>query len=232
MTANGHRVIGLTILVWAQLGAVARAEVSLSATAANNYIYRGFDLTGGRPVASAAIGYDHPSGVYFGGDLLAHAPPGQGSRLLGGHAYVGFARRAANGTSWDVGLSRVDLSPYRTVKTHVRYTQAYVGVANGPFGVRLSYAPDFPRNGLDVLYAELSAAHRPSPGWRIGGHLATQVRVGDLRAGDGRRAGFDSTLSLAREWRGGEVSVGWTAARTVADPKVRNYLTVSASAFF
>lgn len=216
------------------LAPAARAQVSGVAGVVSDYRLRGFSLTDGRAAATLGVNYDHPSGAYAGGGVIAHDPPGHGLRLLGYQAYAGVAGRFAAGPSWDVGVSRVDMAPYYDRRYSVEYTQAYVGLSQGGLSGRLSLAPDYPRRGGTTAYAELNGALRPTDGWRLTGHVGA-LKVLDGSPGRDDRTRYDLALGVVREFRGSEAYLSWVAVSPRPDPApswTRPGLVAGLSVFF
>jgi uncharacterized protein (TIGR02001 family) len=201
------------------LAPVARAQISGVAGVTSDYRLRGVSLTDGRAALSVSVNYDHPSGVYAGGSLVAHDPAGRPARLLGYQAYAGMSGRFEGGANWDVGVSRVDMTLYLNRPYSLDYTQAYAGLSLGGLSGRVSLAPDYPRKGVTTVYAELNGMVRPADRWRANAHVGAQARLGGSGPGeDGDR--FDVSLGVAREFRNGELSVSWVAVSPRPDPRM------------
>jgi len=217
---NAARAFGLSLalaLPWLA-PAAARAQLSGAVGAASDYRLRGASLTDGRGVLTLGANYDHPSGAYAGGTVIGHDPGGRGARLLGYQAYVGVAGRFSGGPGWDVGISRVDVRPYFDREYSIEYTQAYVGLSQGPVSGRLSLAPDYPRHGAATAYAELNAVLRPADRWRLTGHAGALARLGDERPRDGRTR-YDLAVGVVREFGPAEASLTWVAVTPRPAPR-------------
>jgi hypothetical protein len=50
------------------------------------------------------------------------------------------------------------------------YTEVYLGVAVPNVSARLSYSPDYYRNGMQALYAEVDGGFEPAPDWFLSAH--------------------------------------------------------------
>ena len=213
----------------------AQAQVSGSVTLATDYRIRGISLTDGRGVAVASLAYDGQSGVYAGGSVVAHDPAYRDLGLLGWQAYGGVAGRFANGTGWDVGVSRVDMEPYFDRRYSLEYTQVHVGLSQGDISGRLSVASGYPRKDVETLYAELNGALRPSDTWRITGHVGLQSRLTERRAGEDDER-LDVTVGVARTFgKRAEAQVSFTAVTPRPEPQTtwtRPGLTAAVSVYF
>lgn len=207
-------------LAIAALPATTRAQISGGITLASDYRVRGVSLTDGRGVAVASLAYDHESGVYAGGSVVAHDPAERDVRLLGWQGYAGVSGRLRTGSSWDVGVTRVDVAPYFDRRYALEYTQVHVGLAHGDVAGRLSVASGYPRKGVETAYAELNAALRPAEGWRLLGHVGLQSRLTERRRGDDDER-FDVTLGVARSFgKRAEAQLSWTALSPRPEPRV------------
>jgi uncharacterized protein (TIGR02001 family) len=223
------------LLALSCLAPAARAQVSGGVTAATDYRLRGVSLTDRRGAVTASIVYDHESGVYAGGSLVAHDPARQGPRILGYQAYVGVAGRMAGGPTWDVGVSRVDMAPYFDRRYSVEYTQAYVGLSQGGLSARLSLADDYPRKGVGTAYAEINGAARPAEAWRLTGHLGAQTRLGGSGYRDGDKTRYDVTVGVVRELGNVEAHLSWTILSPRPEPRTswtRPGLVAGVSVYF
>jgi uncharacterized protein (TIGR02001 family) len=227
---------GLAPIAAVLLGAApAWAQLSGSVTIATDYRLRGVSLTDRRPALSLAGAYDDPSGFYAGGAVIAHNPENHAVRVLGHTEYLGFAARGAGGTSWDVGFANVDMTLYLDRKYPLEYRQVYVGVAKDALSARLSYSPDYPREGVKSVYLDLNGAVRPAENWRLTGHLGAMSRLDGDRAIDGKPTRYDVRLGLARTFDHGELQLAWNAVTPRPRPLTRRThggLSLAASYFF
>lgn len=212
----------------------ARAQASGSVTIATDYRLRGVSLTDGRSVVAASLAYDHDSGVYAGGTVVAHDPAERDLRLLGWQGYAGVSGRLRDGRSWDVGVSRVDMEPYFDRRYSLEYTQVHVGLSHGDVSGRVSVASGYPRKGVETVYAELNAAVRPAEAWRLTGHLGFQSRLSHRGGGLDER--FDVTMGVVRTLSPrAEAQLSWTALSRRPKPHTtwtRPGVTAALSVYF
>jgi uncharacterized protein (TIGR02001 family) len=177
----------------------ASAQVAFEAALQTDYRVRGYSISDEQPSASLSISYDDPSGAYVGGALIGSVHEGEPA-LLGIQASTGYAVRLGRGLSMDAGVSKTQyFMGYGTTRNY-DYTEVYVGIALPSVAARLSYSPDYYRNDMDTLYAELDAATEPAPNWFLSAHagLLTYLaeppayrpkRTGDWRVGVSRQLG-------------------------------------------
>lgn len=214
----------------------AHAQFSGSLTYSSDYRLRGLSLTEERPAISLGAAWDDASGFYAGGAVIAHDPANDGVRILGHTEYVGYAARLKDGgPAIDVGFANVDMSLYRDRKYPFGYKQVYVGVSKDAVSARVSYSPDYPRNGVDSTYVDLNAAIRPAEHWRLTGHLGAMRRWGGARATDGPVQRYDVRLGIARTFSRAEIQLAFNAITPRPNPiwrRSRTGVSVAASYFF
>lgn len=116
---------------------ISHAQVSGSVGALSDYRYRGYSLSDGDPVLQASIAYDAASGAYAG--LFASGVrdlDGNGAQFI---PYLGYAKRDAQGRSWDVGVRW----SHFTRDDAYDYAEVHVGVALRRVALRVHYAPEY-----------------------------------------------------------------------------------------
>ena len=174
----------------------AAAQVNGSIGVDSDYRLRGYSLSAGRPVATAQIGYDDDSGVYF--NLSA---TGVLDRDDGVQGNIGYVRKLSRKLSIDGGVVRSQYrAPDPTSRSH-NYTEVYLGIASDPFSARLYYSPDYFRPDVSTLYGEVEATIRPAKDWRINGHLGSLVYVATpARYFPGRQARYDWRIGVSRRF--------------------------------
>jgi len=177
----------------------ACAQISGNIDVESDYRLRSYSLSAGRPVATAQIGYDDDSGVYF--SLSATGEIGHDDPLfLGVQGNIGYVRRLNATLSIDGGIARSQYrSPDRESGPH-NYTEIYLGLASGPFAARVYYSPDYDQADVSSLYTEVEATFRPATNWRVNGHLGSQIYLAtSAQYLAGRAARYDWRLGVARE---------------------------------
>jgi len=180
----------------------ATAAVGVAVSAQSDDVFRGTSLSGGRPVASLDLAFDHPSGFYAGatatGVLAAHSGP----RGLSLQEYVGFARRLAPELVADAGVSHSDYTEYYVGRDAARYSEVYVGLASRHLAARLSYSPRYFGYRRETLYGELEATVRPRPEWRLSAHAGVLGYLTGASPPGASDTIFDWRFSASREVRG------------------------------
>lgn len=218
MSGKGAPGLGVALALLC-LAPTAHAQVGASAALASDYRLRGISLTDRRPAFSVSATYDHPSGIYAGGSVIAHDPAAQGARILGHQEYLGVAGRlAGGGLSWDVGVNNVDMNLYFDRRYELEYTEIYVGLSQSGLSGRLSLAPDYPRKGVATAYAELNGVLRPAESWRLTSHVGAQTRLSGSTYRDGKRTRYDVTVGVVREFEACEAHLSWTAVSPRPQP--------------
>ena len=213
----------------------AKAQVSANLSLQSDYRVRGVSVTDREPALSLNLSDDLESGVYFGGSAIAQHTSSEGLRQLGHTEYLGFARRARNGVAWDVGVSNQDLEIYASRGFHLKYTEVYAGLSNGSLSSHIYYSPNYVRNGVSTLYLDLNGVWRPADNWRVSSHAGIWRPLDGWSGSPNRRQRYDVRVDLVRQFRRGEISLGWTTATPAPQPdtsRSHGGLVVGATAFF
>lgn len=153
------------------------------------------------------ISYDHASGLYAGGSLMAVDTVGGGIEPLGYWAHLGYGARAGDRYAWDVGVSNSEINYHRFSNRTFRYSEAYAGVQTDHASLRLYYSPSYFGQGTETVYADLGAAVRPAENWRLFAHLGVLAAVGGPGFPDGER--YDMSVGVARKIRNLELSASY-----------------------
>lgn len=214
---------------------VARAQAGVSVTAVSDFRVRGISLSDRRAAVSFNFASDRADGLYYGGSAIVQAPRHEGLEMLGHSEYVGYAHRGAQGPGIDVGINHQDYRVYLDRRYTVRYTQVYAGLIADNLRAHVAWSPDYPRKGVDVIYADADAAMRPAEDWRLTAHVGVLNRLGGSYDRDGPSHRVDVRAAVAREFPHSEVELSWV----VVSEKPRQHpeqgrsgLVVSASVFF
>lgn len=213
----------------------AGAQVSANLSLQSDFRVRGVSVTDHEPAISLNLADDLASGVYFGGSaIVQHAGP-EGLRQLGHTEYLGFARRARNGVAWDVGVSNQDLEIYAARGFHLKYSEVYAGLSNGNLSSHIYYSPNYVRSGTSTLYLDVNGVWRPADDWRVSSHAGIWRPLAGWSGSPNRRTRYDVRVDLVRQFRRGELSLGWTTATPAPQPnpdRSRSGLVLGATAFF
>jgi len=103
------------------LPGVAQAEVSSDLTLSSMYLWRGLDISDGKPALSSTIQYDHASGFYAGTWFSTEGTPSRSVDVVG----------AAPGATVDVGSNGQSYE----IAAYLGYAKSF-----GDFGVDVGYA--------------------------------------------------------------------------------------------
>jgi uncharacterized protein (TIGR02001 family) len=162
--------------VAACLAMPARGQVAIEAALQTDYRIRGYSISDDRPSASLSVSYDHPSGGYLGGSAVGIIREGD-PELLGIQANLGYATRLSPRVSVDAGVSRTQYFSGYGTNRNFDYTEVYLGLALPVVAARLSYSPDYYRDGAQTLYAELDGGIEPAPDWFLSAHIGALTYV-------------------------------------------------------
>jgi uncharacterized protein (TIGR02001 family) len=235
----GGRLFGLlaavlALALTANAGA-AQAQVSATLSLDSDYRLRGVSVTGGvRPVVSASLSYDHPSGLYAGATVIGTHTRYEGIELVGHTEYLGVAFRGGRDLSFEIGGTHQDYTVYGPANFRLRYNEVYLGVTRKNLTARIYYSPDYVAPGSSTLYATLDGVIRPAEKWRVNGHAGLYAPLSGAWPRD-RRVRADFQLGLAREFPHGELRAAFVTAVPAQWPRTsRSHpgMIVGASVYF
>jgi hypothetical protein len=234
---------------------VARAQLVGAATLESEYRLRGLALSDGEPDLRLGLSYDHASGAYAGASAIVGQTAHSGIRALGYVAYVGFARQASQGLSWDVGASNSQIALYlpaaraerplpsagylqnNTYKYSDSYSEIYGGLSMRDVSARLYLSPDYLGQNLKTAYLDVTAAARPIRRLRLYGHMGALTPLGGSAGPNSGRQQYDLATGAAWEFRHGEIQLAWSAAAPEVEYPIgfrqkRSALVLSLTGFF
>ena len=191
--------------------APAAAEIGATASVFSDSRFRGYSLSGGRPVAILDFAYDDPSGFYGDAAVTGVLRKGGDPSLLGGQLTAGYARRLKSGTTLDFGITHSTYSNYSSRQRGNSYTEVYAGISRGAISSRIFLSPHYFASGHWTAYGEVNANVSPARKWSINGHVGLLVSLRtpnseaydsqvDWRIGLSRQVG---RLSLHAAWSDG-----------------------------
>jgi uncharacterized protein (TIGR02001 family) len=226
----------LAVVVVAILGTVPRAHAELGASVAaeSDDRLRGVSISGGDPVVSVNLAYDHASGFYGGVSATAVITAHDGWEMLGDVVYAGYAGRLDGQTSWDVGASNSNVSVYPDIAYRYNYTEAYAGITRNGLSAHVYYSPRYLGGGAPTLYGEVNGVWRPAQRWRLFAHAGVLTALGGGVPTYSGRTQFDGRLGVAREFGRCEVHLAWTTTSAGPHfppdyPQSRNALVLGAA---
>jgi uncharacterized protein (TIGR02001 family) len=212
------------------------AQVSANLSLDSDDRLRGRSLSGGAPVATVGIGYDHPSGVYVDiaavGKLTGDRP---GVTRLQGD--LGYAARLDSALTLDIGVQRSQYTSHYSIGRDAHYTEFFVGLTRRRVSARVYYSPDYLRSGTTTLYTEVEGALIRSEKWHLSAHAGRLIYISLAPAYAGFRDQYDWRLSLSRDVHGFELHAGLSGGGPGADfyaggPRPRTALVVGVSHAF
>lgn len=156
----------------------ASAQVAVEAALQTDHRIRGYSVSDEEPSASVSFSYDDPSGAYVGASLIGTIYEGE-PVLLGIQGSAGYATRIGPMLSLDAGVSKTQYFYGYGTSRDYDYTEVYVGLALPLVSARLSYSPDYYRNDVETLYAEIETGISPAPDWFLSAHGGVLTYLGD-----------------------------------------------------
>lgn len=177
----------------------AAAQTSFSASLMSDYRYRGVSLSGERPAASLSANADFASGLY-GGFALANARMRYTQVRAQAVTYAGFARRAGDRLSWDVGAADIRYAG----GAKYNYQEVYAGVSAERIAARVSLAPHYFGVGRRGVYTELNGS------MPLGGKMDLFGHAGYLHREESRRDVRVGVSAAVDAWT---VQVAWVGTQ-------------------
>ena len=190
-------IIFVVTIACASPGAAA-AQVAAQLSVATDDRFRGFSLSGGRPVASAAVTWDDLSGVYVDAQALAASGAGQEFGLLSGTVSLGYAKRLGGERALDFGVTRTQFTSRYVSGRATAYTDVYVGLAARMLTARVHLSPHYFGSRTTVGYVELGAAIPLTPRLRLTGHAGLSQRLTREAQTRGSNTGYDLSVGATR----------------------------------
>src|SRR4051794_25476402 len=103
----------------------AAAQVGTSVSVFSDNRFRGYSLSGGRPVGILDLSYDAPNGFYAALSGSVVATRHDGLRPLGIQLNGGYAKRLSSGLTVDAGVTHSNYFAYSSKGTRKSYTEGY-----------------------------------------------------------------------------------------------------------
>jgi uncharacterized protein (TIGR02001 family) len=189
----------------------AAAQVGTSISIFSDDRFRGYSVSGGRPVGIFDVSYDAPNGFYAALSGSAVATRDDGLQPLGLQLNGGYAKRLSSGLTVDLGIVHSNYSRYSSRNADKSYTEVYAGLAGKILASRISLSPDYLKPGAWTVYGEVDANVPAGKKLRVTGHVGLLAPL-DRRgySGDTLRPELDWRLGLARDLGPVTLSVAWT----------------------
>lgn len=200
----GRAARSLAAALGVLLAQAGHAQVAGSISVESDDRFRGRSLSSGQPVAMASLSYDHPSGIYVDGALVAQlAGDGAGVTRLQGD--IGYAVKLDTALSLDLGVQRSQYTSHYSIGRAAHYTEFFVGLTRHRVSARVYYSPDYLRAGTTTLYTEAEVAIVRSEKWHLSAHAGRLFYLSLAPAYASFRDQNDWRLSLSRDLHGFEV---------------------------
>jgi len=185
----------------------ARAQFSATISADSDYRFRGVVLNGSRPTVRLTGNFDTESGWYAGASA-SRAQIAQGDRYAQLVGYGGYAIRAFEGRSWDLGATYSHFFG----DTAYDYGELYTGLVSERWSLRLNYSPDYYGRNVQTAYLDASG-HVPLDNFlRLAAHVGLMVPL-TSRGGAGPRANRTrADFRAGAGWTMGnaDLQIAWT----------------------
>jgi uncharacterized protein (TIGR02001 family) len=189
----------------------AAAQIGASVSIFSDDRFRGYSLSGGRPVGVFDLSYDAPNGVYAALSGSAVATRDEGLQPLGLQLNGGYAKRLSSGLTVDVGVVHSNYSRYSNRIARPSYTELYAGLAGKILSSRISLSPDYLKPDAWTVYGEVDANVPAGKKLRVTGHVGLLTPLDRSGySGDTLRPELDWRLGLARDLGPVTLSVAWT----------------------
>lgn len=230
------RIVLAAVLLGLGSPVAARAQLVGAATVESQYRPSGVSLTDSEPDLRLSLSYDYASGAYAGGSVIGAQTARDGLQAVGYVAYAGFAKQAANGLVWDVGVTNSDLTLYlpaqRTVSSAqgmtyppgynpstgqgttrrygLNYSELYGGVSLSSLSAHLYLSPDYLGQNLKTAYLDVTETIRPINRLRLYAHVGALTSFGGAASPGRSGRDWDLRAGAAWEFHRGEIQLAWT----------------------
>lgn len=213
------------------------AQVGASVSVATDDIFRGHSLSEGRPIATASVSYDDPSGLYAGGSATGVDTAESGIQLLGVQGYAGYARRIGTGTTIDTGVTHVRYSRYFSGNASADYTEFYIGLITNHISSHVRYSPDYFRKGVSTIYGDVDGVIQSFTGWRLNGHAGVLVQADGPHEPGVARTRYDWRIGVSRQLGPLDLQLAWAGGGPGRDyyadrPRGHSTVVLGASIIF
>jgi uncharacterized protein (TIGR02001 family) len=192
---------GLAVVVAEAGAAPASAQLAGSLAVQNDYIYRAYTMSAGRPVAILNLSYDNTSGLYLNGSTIAKLKPDSGMAVAGLIGNIGYARRVTPRLSVDTGFVQSSYFEEYGWNRTPKYTEVYVGVISQNLSSHVYYSPHYYQHGAETVYGEVESSVGLPRKFRLSAHAGYLAYVERPYEPRRPRDQYDWRLSLSRPIR-------------------------------
>jgi uncharacterized protein (TIGR02001 family) len=179
--------------------APAAADVGAAMSVFSDSRFRGYSLSGGHPVGTLDLSYDHPSGLYASASASVMASSQDGIKPLEAQFGGGYARRTS-GVTFDVGAIHSEYSHYGRWVTARSYTELYAGATYRFLSARVAFSPHYFEPGARTLYGEIDANLSPKRKFHVTGHAGLLVPLSYSDASGRKETQYDWRLGVTRDF--------------------------------
>jgi uncharacterized protein (TIGR02001 family) len=201
-------------VLWLALAAAnVSAQISGTASVVSNYRSRGISLSENKPAAQLGIAFDGADGWYtgaFGSTVQFNLSSG---RELQAIPFVGYASRAADGSSWDVGA---DYAVFTGAARVYDYPELYFGVTSENLSGRVYYSSRYFGQDSGAIYAELNSTHILLDRVRLLAHVGILRSTGGANNFGWPARLVDGRVGVAVDLERFNVQLGWVATSSDA----------------
>jgi uncharacterized protein (TIGR02001 family) len=177
----------------------------------NDYRFRGYSLSDGRPAGILDVSYDAPNGLYGAASGSIVASHGEGLKPLGLIVNGGYATRLSPRIGVDVGISHSSYSKYSDRAAALSYTEAYLGISGKLLSARVNLSPDYVKGGS--AYGELNGSWNLATRLSLTGHVGILIPFKADHPHYSYRHDVDWRLGLVRQFGPLSLQGAWSAIR-------------------
>jgi uncharacterized protein (TIGR02001 family) len=204
---------GAAFLWLALVAGNVSAQLSGTATLVSNYRLRGISLSENKPAAQLGIAFDAADGWYAGAFASTVEFAISPSRELQAVPFVGYAWRAADGTSWEAGA---DYSVFSGKARNYDYPEVYFGVASEGLSGRLYYSPHYFGQNSGAIYVEANATRAMLDRVRLVAHAGALWSTGGSNNYGWPDHLVDGRVGVAVDVDRFNVQLSWVATSSTA----------------
>lgn len=187
------------------------AQTSAAVSLFNDYRFRGYSLSDGRPVGIVDLSYDVRNGLYgaVSGSLVASR--GEGLKPLGLILNGGYATRVSSRFAVDLGVTHSSYSKYSDRAASLSYTEVYAGISGKLLSARLNVSPDYVKGGS--VYGEVNGNWRLRQNLSLTAHVGVIVPFSRVHPGYRYSEDLDWRLGFAQQLGPVSLQAAWSAVR-------------------
>jgi uncharacterized protein (TIGR02001 family) len=187
------RIAAAAALSTAMVSPSVMADLTGNISVFSEYLFRGFQESGGEPAVQGGLDYSHESGFYVGTWISTlssdYFDSGESSGAYETDLYAGYGFEVGD-LAFDLGV----LYYYYRGDTSLNTVEIYGSVGYGPFALGLSYGEEVFGSDSDLLYTNVSAEFPLTDTVSLGAY----VGFSSFSGGDAKDY-FDYGVTLAKD---------------------------------